>query len=186
LGRLASRAGCGSCYARSAIEREEIVDVLDELLERLNGESEALLHELTVILPHEIEVAVAQGDLRENSEYTAALERQQFVRARLDHISRRLGEISDIDLEAVPLDRIGFGSRVEVVDLDDETVERYTLAFGDYLDFEKAEISMASPIGKALLGKGKGDEVDIPLPNGRTRYRVLAFETLHDLGEGPG
>jgi len=158
--------------------------VLDELLDRLNGEAEALLHELNVVLPNEIEKAVAQGDLSENSEYTAALERQQFVRARLDHIARRLGEISDIDLEAVPEDRIGFGSRVEVLDLDDDTVERYTLAFGDYLDFEKAEISMASPIGKALLGKGDGDEVDVPLPNGRIRYKVLTFETLHDLGKG--
>ena len=157
--------------------------MLDELLNRLNGEAEALLHELNVTLPHEIEKAVAQGDLSENSEYTAALERQQFVRARLDHISRRMGEISDVDLDNIPSDRIGFGSRVEVLDLDDESVEKYTLAFGDYLDFEKAEISMASPIGKALLGKTDGDEVDIPLPNGRIRYRVLTFETLHQLGE---
>ena len=160
--------------------------MLDELMERLSGEAEALFHELNVTLPHEIETAVAQGDLSENSEYTAALERQQFVGARLDHISRRLGELSEIDLENVPFDRIGFGSRIEVLDLDDETVERYTLAFGDYLDFEKAEISMASPIGKALLGKGKGDEVDIALPNGQIRYRVLSFETLHEVGEGAG
>ena len=158
--------------------------MLDELLDRLNGEAEALLHELNVVLPNEIEKAVAQGDLSENSEYTAALERQQFVRARLDHIARRMGEISEIDLETVPEDRIGFGSRVEVLDLDDDTVERYTIAFGDYLDFEKAEISMASPIGKALLGKGDGDEVDISLPNGRIRYKVLTFETLHELSEG--
>jgi len=170
---LEGTAPCHGCKERRA--------VLDELLERLNGESEALLHELNVTLPREIEKAVAQGDLSENSEYTAALERQQFVRARLDHISRRLGELSDIDLEQIPADRIGFGSRVEVMDLDDESVEEYTLAFGDYLDFEKAEISMASPIGKALLGKGHGDEVEIPLPNGRIRYRVITFETLHDL-----
>lgn len=160
--------------------------MLDELLERLNGEAEALFHELNVTLPREIETAVAQGDLSENAEYTAALERQQFVRARLDHISRRLGEVSEIDLDQVPVDRIGFGSRVEVEDLDDRTVERYTIAFGDYLDFEKAEISMASPIGKALLGKGNGDEVDVSLPNGRIRYRILAFETLHELGDGSG
>ena len=157
--------------------------MLDELLDRLNGEAEALLHELNVTLPHEIEKAVAQGDLSENSEYTAALERQQFVRARLDHISRRMGEISEVDLDNIPSDRIGFGSRVEVLDLDDKSVEKYTLAFGDYLDFEKAEISMASPIGKALLGKTDGDEVDIPLPNGQIRYRVLTFETLHQLGK---
>ena len=160
--------------------------MLDQLLDRLNGEAEALLHELNVVLPREIERAVAQGDLSENSEYTAALERQQFVRARLDHISRRLSELTDIDLEEIPGDRIGFGSRVEVMDLDDESVERYTLAFGDYLDFEKSEISMASPIGKALLGKGSGDEVDVPLPNGRLRYRVLSFETLHEGIDGDG
>lgn len=160
--------------------------MLDQLLDRLNGEAEALLHELNVVLPREIERAVAQGDLSENSEYTAALERQQFVRARLDHISRRLSELSHIDLEEIPGDRIGFGSRVEVMDLDDESVERYTLAFGDYLDFEKSEISMASPIGKALIGKEPGDEVDVPLPNGRLRYRVLSFETLHDGVDGSG
>ena len=140
--------------------------MLDELLDRLNGEAEALLHELNVVLPSEIEKAVAQGDLSENSEYTAALERQQSLRApRLPMI-------------ATPR------RRVEVLDLDDDTVERYTIAFGDYLDFEKAEISMASPIGKALLGKGDGDEVDISLPNGRIRYKVLTFETLHELSEG--
>jgi transcription elongation factor GreA len=149
-------------------------------LDRLNGEAETLIHELNIVLPQEIERAVAQGDLSENSEYTAALERQQFIRARLDHISRRLSELSDVDLETVPEDRIGFGSKVEVLDLDDESVENYTLAFGDYLDFEKSEISMASPIGKALLGKTEGDEVDVPLPSGRIRYRVLSFETLHD------
>ena len=160
--------------------------MLDDLLERLNGESEALLHELNVTLPREIEKAVAQGDLSENSEYTAALERQQFVRARLDHISRRLSELSGLDLETIPEDRIGFGSHVEVLDLDDETVERYTLTLGHALDFENSEISMASPIGKALLGKAEGDEVEVLLPNGRARYRILKFETLHEGTERAG
>ena len=64
--------------------------MLTELLDKLNGEAEALFHELNVILPREIEKAVALGDLRENSEYSAALERQQLVRARLTYISRRL------------------------------------------------------------------------------------------------
>lgn len=157
--------------------------MLDQLLERLNGEAESLLHELNVTLPREIERAVALGDLSENSEYSAALERQQLVRARLDHISRRLSELSDLDLESIPEDRIGFGSRVQILDLDDDSVEHYTIAFGDYLDFEKAEISMASPIGKALLGRVEGDEVDVPLPNGRVRYRILSFETLHNGGD---
>lgn len=155
--------------------------MLDRLIERLNGESEALLHELNVTLPAEIERAVAQGDLSENSEYTAALERQQFVRARLDYISRRLSEIADIDIDLIPSDRVGFGSQVEVLNLDDDSTERYTLALGDFIEIENGEISMASPIGKALLGRAGGDEVDVTLPTGKLRYRILGFVTLHDL-----
>jgi transcription elongation factor GreA len=158
--------------------------VLDRLLDKLNGEAEALLHELNVTLPAEIEKAVAQGDLRENSEYAAALERQQIVRARLDHISRRLSEISEIELGMIPQDRVGFGSQVDVLDLDDEEVETYTLAFGDLINLENGEISMASPIGKALLGRQEGDEIEVALPGGSLRYRVVGLTTLHELAEG--
>ncbi|MEN8143984.1 MAG: GreA/GreB family elongation factor [Gemmatimonadota bacterium] len=155
--------------------------MLDELLDKLNSEAEDLLHELNVILPAHIETAVALGDLKENSEYHAALERQQFVRARLDHLSRRLSEISKMDMEAIPQNLVGFGSQVELLDLDDDTVEKYTIAFGDFIDFEKSEISMASPIGKALLGRSAGDEVNVALPAGTIRYRITAFVTLHEI-----
>jgi len=155
--------------------------VLNELLDKLNGEAEALFHELNVILPREIEKAVALGDLRENSEYSAALERQQLVRARLTYISRRLSEISEIDLEQIPQDRVGFGSKVEVLDLDDDVTETYTVAFGDVINLENSEISMASPIGKALLGKAAGDEAEVTLPGGQVRYRIVSLSTLHEL-----
>lgn len=155
--------------------------MLNELLDKLNGEAEALFHELNVILPREIEKAVALGDLRENSEYSAALERQQLVRARLTYISRRLSEISEIDLEQIPQDRVGFGSKVEVLDLDDDVTEIYTVAFGDVINLENSEISMASPIGKALLGKSAGEEAEVTLPGGRVRYRIVSLSTLHEL-----
>jgi len=155
--------------------------VLTELLDKLNGEAEALFHELNVTLPEEIEKAVALGDLRENSEYSAALERQQLVRARLTYISRRLSEISEINLEQIPQDRVGFGSKVEVLDLDDDVTETYTVAFGDVINLENSEISMASPIGKALLGKAKGEEAEVTLPGGQVRYRIIRLATLHEL-----
>lgn len=160
--------------------------MLDHLKEKLNGEAEALLHELNVTLPREIEKAVAQGDLRENSEYAAALERQQLVRAKLDHIARRLSEISEIELDDVPTDRVGFGSQVVVHDLDDDARETYTLAFGDVIDLDSSEISMASPIGKALLGRSVGDEIEVSLPGGRLRYRIEELVTLHELGANHG
>lgn len=156
--------------------------MLEALKIKLSDEAEALLHELNVTLPDDIERAVAQGDLRENSEYTAALERQQFVRAKLNHISRRLSEISEVDLDNIPEDRIGFGSKVEVRDLDDGDTEEFVLAFGDMINFESSEISMASPIGKALLGHIAGDVVEISLPSGLLRYEVVSFLTLHQFG----
>ncbi len=160
--------------------------MLDELKQKLNDEAEELLHELNVELPHEIEKAVEKGDLRENAEYSAALERQQQVQARLDHIARRLGELSEIDLDELPEDRVGFGSVVTVRDLDDESVEEYRLAFGDDIDFEKGEVSMESPIGKALLGREEGDEVTVSLPAGRLRYRIEELVTLPSLTDEDG
>lgn len=155
--------------------------MLDELREKLGEEAEALLHELNVILPKEIEKAVAQGDLRENSEYTAALERQGFVRARLDYLARRMSQLGEIDVEHVPTDRVGFGSKVKVRDLEDNEEELFTLTLGDNLDFENNEISMESPIGKALLGKKKGESVSVMLPAGAREFKVISFKTMHEL-----
>jgi len=163
------------------VRQEETV--LDDLKRKLSDEAEELLHELNVTLPAEIEKAVAQGDLRENSEYSAALERQQFVQARLDYISRRLSELSELDMDTIPDDRVGFGSRVRVRDLVDEAEEIFTLAFGDFIDFDNAEISMASPIGKALLGGREGEEVTVSTPSGQIHYEIIEVTTIHELVE---
>ena len=157
--------------------------MLDEIRERLSEESEGLLHELQVVLPRAIEHALGMGDLRENSEYHAALERQRFVYARLEYISRRLSELSDIDLETIPDDRIGFGSRVTLRDLEDDSTEVFTLAFGEHVDGEKAEISMASPIGRALLGRRAGEEVSVTLPMGTVSYEIIEVFTIHEVTE---
>jgi len=158
--------------------------MLEELKEKLGAEAEALIHELNVTLPHEIEKAVAQGDLRENSEYSAALERQGFVRARLDYLARRMSQLGEIDVEQVPGDRVGFGSRVKVRDVADDDVEEFTLTLGDNLDFDNNEISMESPIGRALLGKKAGEVVSVTLPAGAREFEVLGFQTLHEIREG--
>ena len=157
--------------------------MLEEIRERLSEETEGLLHELQVVLPRAIEHALGMGDLRENSEYHAALERQRFVYARLEYISRRLSELSDIDLETIPDDRIGFGSRVTLRDLEDDSTEVFTLAFGEYVDGEKAEISMASPIGRALLGRRAGEEVSVTLPMGTVSYEIIEVFTIHEVTE---
>ena len=155
--------------------------MLDELKARLDTEIERLTYELQIALPKAIEQAVEHGDLRENSEYKSALERQQFVQARLNHLTKRRGELSNVDLSAIPADRVGFGSRVVVTDLRTGDEETYTLVFGDYIDIETGQISMASPLGQTLLGKKAGDEVELTLPRGARRLKVEKVTTLHEM-----
>jgi transcription elongation factor GreA len=155
--------------------------MLEELKTKLSQEIERLTHELQVTLPEAIQKAVEHGDLRENSEYKAALERQQFVQARLNHLTRRMGELSKIDLREIPSDRIGFGSRVTVEDVRTREKETYSLVFGDYIDVESGQVSMASPLGQSLLGKQVGDQVSLRLPRGERKLKVLELTTLPEM-----
>ena len=158
--------------------------MLEELKDRLDEEIERLTHELQVTLPAAIQKAVEHGDLRENAEYKSALERQQFVQARLNHLTRRRGELSNIDLTQIPADRVGFGSKVTVRDLRTKTEETYTLVFGDYIDIDSGQISLASPLGQSLTGKGIGDEVVLQLPRGERRLRIESLTTLPEMVKG--
>jgi transcription elongation factor GreA len=160
--------------------------MLEELKNRLGEEIERLTHELQVTLPKAIQKAVEHGDLRENSEYKSALERQQFVQARLNHLTKRYGELSKIDLSEVPTDRVGFGSRVTVVDLRTKDEETYTLVFGDYIDIDSGQISVASPLGQTLMGKKPGDKVSLQLPRGERKLQVKALVTLPQMVDDQG
>jgi len=155
--------------------------MLEELKNKLGEEIERLTHELQIVLPKAIQKAVEHGDLRENSEYKSALERQQFVQARLNHLTKRYGELSKIDLSEVPTDRVGFGSRVTVVDLRTKEEETYTLVFGDYIDIDSGQISVASPLGQTLMGKKPGEKVSLQLPRGERKLQVKELVTLSQM-----
>jgi transcription elongation factor GreA len=155
--------------------------MLEELKNKLGEEIERLTHELQITLPQAIQKAVEHGDLRENSEYKSALERQQFVQARLNHLTKRYGELSKIDLSEIPTDRVGFGSRVTVVDLRTRDEETYTLVFGDYIDIDGGQISVASPLGQTLLGKQQGDKVSLQLPRGERKLMIKELVTLSQM-----
>ncbi len=136
--------------------------MIESLKKKLGEEVEKLQHELNVILPQEIRRAVEMGDLRENSEYKAALERQQFVRARLGQLRERLSKLSSIDVTQIPADKVGLGSHVVVQDEKTGERETYSLVFGDSVEFEEGHVSMSSPIGKTLVGRSVGDSVNDP------------------------
>jgi transcription elongation factor GreA len=155
--------------------------MLEELKNKLGTEIERLTHELQVTLPKAIQKAVEHGDLRENSEYKSALERQQFVQARLNHLTRRLGELAKIDLSEIPSDRVSFGSRVKVLDLRTREEETFSLVLGDYIDIDSGQISVASPLGQALLGKKPGEKVTLQLPRGQRHLQIKELTTLPEM-----
>ena len=152
--------------------------MLEEMRQKLADEIDRLIVELTVTLPKAIQKAVELGDLSENAEYKSALERQQFVQARLNHLTQRASELSKIDPNQIPSDRVGFGSRVTLEDTDNGEVVEYTIVFGDFIDLDANQISMASPIGRALLGRKLGDEATVQLPRGARNYHITNLVTL--------
>jgi transcription elongation factor GreA len=153
--------------------------MIEEIKQKLTREVEQLNHELNVTLPEALKKALQQGDLRENGDYHAALERQQFVHARLSHLRSRLSKLSQIDLSKVPKDRVGLGSRVEVQDADTKERETYELVIPDAMDMDAGHISVASPLGRALLDHKAGETVPVRLPAGTRKLKILNVATLH-------
>lgn len=155
--------------------------MIEELKEKLGAEVEKLQHELNVVLPNEIRKAVELGDLRENSEYKAALERQQFVQARLGQLRQRLSKLSQIDVAQIPADKVGLGSEVIVEDEKSGSREKYSLVFGDSENFDEGHVTMSSPIGKALVGKEIGETAILKLPTIVRRLKVVELKTIHEM-----
>lgn len=160
--------------------------MLDDIRDKIEAEIGRLTHELNVELPERIRIAVEHGDLRENAEYKAGLERQQFVQARIGHLQARMSELSKIDVKAMAWDQVGFGSRVKVFNVVMEEEVEFAIVAGDFMDLDGGSVSMASPIGRGLLGAREGEEVTIALPVGDRVFKVLELTTLpQQLGLDP-
>lgn len=153
--------------------------MISEMREKLSREIDQLSHELNVTLPQAIAQAVELGDLRENSEYKSALERQQFVQARLGQLHQRLNQLSQLAGTEAPLDRVGLGSRVTVLDLESNDVDEYMVVLAEMMDIDAGHISLASPLGRALSNGKVGDEISLRLPVGSRRLRITQLITVH-------
>jgi len=153
--------------------------MIEALKQKLGEEVEKLRIELNVTLPAEIARAVEMGDLRENSEYKAALERQRLVQARLGQLTMRLTKLSQIDIAQIPTDRVGLGSKITVQDQDSKKKETYHLIFGDSVEFEEGQVTMSSPIGRVLLNKQKGEVVLLKLPAITRKLMITEIVTIH-------
>ena len=156
------------------------MDFLSESMQRLTEEAKKIEYELRVVLPKEIQAALAHGDLTENGEYDAAKERQSTLNARLAQIQKRLADLSRIDVTAIPRDRAGLGSKVTVEDAGTGEKTLYTLVIPEVADGKKNFVSIASPVGRGLLNRRPGDEVSIQTPKGTLEFEVTGVVTVFD------
>jgi len=155
-------------------------DAVSKIRERLNEEMRTLEHELNLELPKELLKARAHGDLSENAEYKYAKERQGYLAARIAQLRKRLAEVSLLNLNNLPRDRAGYGSRVKLRDLQKSAEVDYRLVTTEEADASKGLISTTSPIGKALLGRRVGDEITVQTPAGTKEFEIVGLQTIHD------
>lgn len=152
----------------------------EQIKAKIQVELRQLEVELRTEIPQELKTAVALGDLSENAEYQAARNRQDYVRARIANLRKRLGDLSMIELDRLPRDRAAYGSTVVVYDVDTGDEVTYKLVMGEDADIAQNKISTSSPVGRGLMGRTAGDEVEISTPAGTRRFEVVKLTTIHD------
>jgi transcription elongation factor GreA len=147
------------------------------LIKRFEDEITQLERELNHELPKEIQRARELGDLRENAEYHAAKERQTLVQTRVSMLRQRVAEIQLMNLERIPRDKAGFGSKLEV--MENGKKAQYELVMPEDANPDSGLISLASPLGRAFSGKEEGDEVVVATPSGTREFEILSLVTIH-------
>jgi transcription elongation factor GreA len=152
----------------------------EQIKRKLQEEINALEYELAHELPKELKKAIALGDLSENAEYHMAKQRQEFVKARLRQLGRRLADLSLINMSNIPRDKVGLGSTVKVYDNEKGEEIEYKLVTSEESDVAAGKISTTSPIGRALLNKKVGDSATVVTPNGKREMDILSLTTIHD------
>lgn len=156
---------------------------MEAIRKKLQEELENLEEQMHHSIPQEIQKAREFGDLRENAEYKAALERQSMTSARISQLRQRLSEVESIDLSKIPHDSVAYGSTVLLYDLDREEEITYKLVTSEESDPDKGLISTVSPIGQALMGKKEGDEAKVKTPKGFRNFEISELTTIHDQKE---
>jgi transcription elongation factor GreA len=152
----------------------------EEVKQKIQDELRQFETELRTEIPQELKKAVAMGDLSENAEYEAARNRQDYVRARIMNLRKRLADLSMIDVSRLPSDRVAYGSTVLLYDIDSKEELTYKLVMAEDSDVTQSKISTTSPIGRGLMGRAEGDEVEISTPAGKRRFEIVKLTTIHD------
>ncbi|MGC1270167.1 MAG: transcription elongation factor GreA [Croceibacterium sp.] len=154
----------------------ERVPMLAEGFEKLTADLKALREERPRIVDA-IEEARAHGDLSENAEYHAAKERQGQVEAQIGDIEDRVSRAQIIDPASLSGDRVVFGATVTVLD-DEDKPQRYQIVGQTEADAKKGRISYDSPLGRALITRQVGDEIEVTVPSGERFYVIEKIEFI--------
>ncbi len=156
------------------------------IVNRLREQVQDLKRELNREIPKALEEARAHGDLSENAEYDAAKDRQGYLRARISHLESRIMELSLYSISSLPDGVAAYGSTVEVEDLDSGETRRFRLVFPEEADAAAGKISLNSPLGRALLNKREGDEIEVKTPAGKRSYQIVSLTTYNDEAKEAG
>jgi len=152
---------------------DERIPMTREGYDKLKAELDRMRNVEMIAVTTRVAEARAMGDLSENAEYHAAREDQGMLQAKINDVSDRLARAAIVDMASLPKDTVAFGSRVKVMDLDLEEEETYELVGPGQENPDKGRILTGSPIGQGLLGRKKGDTVEIAVPRGTIRFKIL-------------
>lgn len=155
-------------------------NMTEQIKKKLKDELTTLEYELAHDIPRELKKAVAMGDLSENAEYHMAKQRQEFLKARIRQLGKRLADLSLINMNNIPKDKVGLGSTVTVYDNTKEEEMEYKLVTSEESDVAAGKISTTSPIGRCLLNKKVGDSATVVTPGGSRELEILKLTTIHD------
>ena len=149
------------------------------VLAKLEADLKVLKQALLVEIPKEIASAASQGDLSENAEYEQALAKRDIYQNKVVSMEKRIAEVASLDISRLPKDKVAYGTRVTLLDLDSDKEVTYKLVLPEELAENPDYLSISSPIGMALVGAVEGDEVKIKIPAGVKRFEVLTLVTVH-------
>ncbi len=150
------------------------------ILDKLDKDLMDSQRELTVDIPKALAQATAMGDLSENAEYKSAKERQSFLQARVSQIKKRISDVTSLDIRRISKDESGLGSSMRVKHMETGEEKTYFLVFPEEVNPDEGKVSLASPIGRALVRKQVGDEVTITFRGEQDEFEVIHLSTIHD------
>ena len=152
---------------------EDRIPMTREGYDKLKAELDRLRNVEMIEVTKRVASAREMGDLSENAEYHAAREDQGILQARINDLSDRIARAVIIDPSNLPKDTVAFGSKVKVMDLDMDEEETFELVGPGQENPDNGRILSTSPIGQGLIGRKKGETVEIPVPRGTIRFKVL-------------